>query len=419
MTNTPQQSPKAPKITDLLLLAKSYAMDRRGKSIEEQDLYDALRSFRLNGTPEDIRKVLGGRVPGDAPLADNDFKKRLHRAKQAKSKKQLDPGARALAQFIKQQGLLPASSLEAEQARLLRCLAGIYMQKRARMPPAVRAMSDREAALRAVVWDQDAAMREIAISLNRPRPETGPAGAYLLAGAPGSGKSLTARTMAKVLGVDYYAFDCSAVKFVHDDALIRGSSSIYGEARAGLVTEWVRKHPESVVELRNFEQMTPEAHGFLKDILDEGMLQDSYGFIPKGADPSSKPEPTMVDFRGVRLVIEVQGCEDLYDRPAMLDKLREEGGGEAGLRRGLVDALRGLTTRNRGEELTVFRPDLMTRLESVACFCLFTPLNSRTMERLVREGLGEGLRRAATSPGRIILTFFGTASRTPRRIPTR
>lgn len=383
-----------PNILDLLRFAKSIAMDRDAERIEEEDLYEALRSFRLRGNPRAIREILepfGYRkllmqhTAGDRPLPADEFNKRLERAKTA-GKLALSEEAWELAERI---GKLGLSLAPAEPPSTL--------------PPAVRAIADCEDALKAAVRGQDAALREIACRLRRPRPETGPAGVFVLAGAPGSGKSLTAQTMAKALGVDYYAFDCSAVKYVNDDALIRGSQSTYKEAKPGLLTDWVRQHPECVVELRNFEQMTPEVHGFLTSILDGGMLRDSYGFYPEGAcfdDKKPKPvAPPEVDFRGARLVIEVHGCEDLYDRPEMLKRLREEEGGEAGVRRALVDALRSLEVRQAHQKTRIFGPDLMTRLESVACFCLFAPLDSATMEGIVREGLDAGLRETAERLG--------------------
>ena len=101
-------------ILDLLLLARSYAMDRHEERIEEEDLYEALRAYTLDGKPEAIREILeppfrywklqSQRSAGDRPLTAEELRERLARADSA-GKLSLSEEAGELALLIHQGGL--------------------------------------------------------------------------------------------------------------------------------------------------------------------------------------------------------------------------------------------------------------------------------------------------------------------------
>ncbi|MBN1578173.1 MAG: ATP-dependent Clp protease ATP-binding subunit [Chitinispirillaceae bacterium] len=139
--------------------------------------------------------------------------------------------------------------------------------------------------LRKRVIGQDAALQAISRSIRRSRAGLHnvkrPIASFIFLGPTGVGKTELAKTLAQAL-------------FDSDDALVRIDMSEYmekfavsrlmgappgyiGYEEGGQLTEKIRKKPYSVILLDEIEKAHPDVFNILLQILDDGLLTDSYG----------------------------------------------------------------------------------------------------------------------------------------------
>jgi len=142
-----------------------------------------------------------------------------------------------------------------------------------------------ERALGRELIGQDEAIEVVSAAIRRSRAGLGnpnrPVGSFLFMGPSGVGKTHMARVLTRFL-------------FGTEDALVRVDMSEYMEKFAvsrlvgappgyvgydegGMLTEKVRRHPYSVVLFDEIEKAHPEVFGILLQILEEGILTDSFG----------------------------------------------------------------------------------------------------------------------------------------------
>jgi ATP-dependent Clp protease ATP-binding subunit ClpC len=142
-----------------------------------------------------------------------------------------------------------------------------------------------EAELRKRVIGQDPALEAIAKSIRRSRAGLHnirrPIASFIFLGPTGVGKTELAKTLAQSL-------------FDTEDALVRIDMSEYmekfavsrlvgappgyvGYEEGGQLTEKIRKKPYSVILLDEIEKAHPDVFNILLQILDDGLLTDSYG----------------------------------------------------------------------------------------------------------------------------------------------
>jgi len=139
--------------------------------------------------------------------------------------------------------------------------------------------------LRQRVIGQDEALSAVARSIRRSRAglhnTRRPIASFIFLGPTGVGKTELAKTLAKAL-------------FDTEDALVRIDMSEYmekfavsrlvgappgyvGYEEGGQLTEKIRKKPYSVILLDEIEKAHPDVFNLLLQILDDGILTDSYG----------------------------------------------------------------------------------------------------------------------------------------------
>ena len=140
--------------------------------------------------------------------------------------------------------------------------------------------------LRKRVIGQEAALKSISKSIRRSRAgihnTSRPMGSFMFLGPTGVGKTELAKALTHSL-------------FENDDAMIRIDMSEYMEKfsvsrligappgyvgydeQGGQLTEKVRKKPYSIILLDEIEKAHPDVFNILLQILDDGILTDSYG----------------------------------------------------------------------------------------------------------------------------------------------
>ncbi|MCH5229496.1 MAG: AAA family ATPase [Muribaculaceae bacterium] len=132
------------------------------------------------------------------------------------------------------------------------------------------------------LFGQEKAVNEVAESILMSKvglsDENKPLASLLFVGPTGVGKTELARLLAKELGVDLLRFDMSEYTEKHTVAKLIGSPAGYvGYEDGGLLTDAVRKTPNSVLLLDEIEKAHPDIYNILLQVMDYAKLTDNKG----------------------------------------------------------------------------------------------------------------------------------------------
>ncbi|MBQ9453986.1 MAG: AAA family ATPase [Desulfovibrio sp.] len=139
-----------------------------------------------------------------------------------------------------------------------------------------------EAAMRREIFGQDEAVAAVTRAILRGRAgfagRRRPSGAFLFCGPTGVGKTEVAKTLARVLGLDFLRFDMSEYMESHTVSRLIGAPPGYvGHDQGGQLTEGIRKSPHCVLLLDEMEKAHPEIFNILLQVMDDATLTDALG----------------------------------------------------------------------------------------------------------------------------------------------
>lgn len=176
--------------------------------------------------------------------------------------------------------IIDAAAIEAEVARAVQIPANAIQEDEADK------LQRLEADLEASVFGQSAALRTLvdAVLINRAglRRVNKPAGSFLFVGPSGTGKSETARQLAKTMAVPLIKFDMSEYMERHSVSRIIGAPPGYigfgdGGAGDGLLVNAVDKSPACVLLLDEIEKAHQDIFNVLLQVMDDARLTNSSG----------------------------------------------------------------------------------------------------------------------------------------------
>ena len=175
-----------------------------------------------------------------------------------------------------------------------------------------------------------------------------PIGSFLFLGSSGVGKTEVARQLASFLFQSEKAlvrFDMSEYMEKHTASKLIGSPPGYvGFEEGGQLTERVRRQPYSVILLDEMEKAHPDIANLLLQVLDDGVLTDSYG--------------DQVDFTNVLIIMTSNlGTRDLL-----------AGSGTVGFAGGAPPAFGEIRETVLRELRRHFPPEFLNRLDDVVVF---------------------------------------------------
>ena len=104
----------------------------------------------------------------------------------------------------------------------------------------------------------------------------GPRALFLFAGAPGVGKTFLANAVAESLELPFCRFDMSSFSDKEAPLEFAGTDKVYKSSHEGLVTGFVRQHPNSILLFDEIEKAHINIIHLFLQILDAGCLKDSY-----------------------------------------------------------------------------------------------------------------------------------------------
>jgi ATP-dependent Clp protease ATP-binding subunit ClpA len=144
-------------------------------------------------------------------------------------------------------------------------------------------LNNLETQLKAEVYGQETAITEVVdkilVSRAGLKPDNRPVGAFVFMGPTGTGKTETAKSLAKNLGVKLVRFDMSEYQEKHSVSKLIGSPPGYVgfEENAGLLITKIQENPNCVLLLDEIEKSHPDVSTILLQMMDNGFITGSNG----------------------------------------------------------------------------------------------------------------------------------------------
>ena len=133
-----------------------------------------------------------------------------------------------------------------------------------------------------------------------PSSRRGPSGLFLFAGPSGTGKSLLAREAARALSRPCKILNMRVYSTPQSAAELTGTPAASAGASPGLLTGYVRNHPDCILVIDELEWADPGIIRLFLQILDEGQLEDTF-------------KDEMVSFRDTCIIFTTTAGKSLYE----------------------------------------------------------------------------------------------------------
>lgn len=207
-----------------------------------------------------------------------------------------------------------------------------------------------------------------------------PAGVFLFAGPPGTGKTYLAETFVKLIadeGYEYRRFDMAAYGGNREDASgLVGFERTWMNAQPGQLTEFVKRNPKCVLLFDEIEKACTEVRRLFLSILEGAVLTDKYLDTP-------------VSFEDAILIFTTNEGTDLYEdnRGTNLTALPD-----SAVREGL--------------EASDFAPELLSRFMS-GTIVMFNHLSYPNLSNIFKNSMEDAVEQIRRDDLKFELTYDG------------
>lgn len=179
-----------------------------------------------------------------------------------------------------------------EQATVTKDLVLLQASKIAKIPPTMMDMKENDALsnlaprIKNVVYGQDEAIDSLTASIFLSkaglRNASKPIGSFLFTGTTGTGKTYTAKQLAKALGVKFVRFDLSEYMEKHTVSKLIGAPPGYvghgeGKMGEGQLIQAIDTDPNCVLLLDEVDKAHPDVMTVLLQVMDDGRLTSAKG----------------------------------------------------------------------------------------------------------------------------------------------
>lgn len=225
------------------------------KAFAEKEAYVHQQNFELAAKKRDIEREL---------IKELNAEKELWKAEQAKNKHRDPVTKNDIAEVVALMTKIPVDNVSADENSKL------------------KTMSNK---VKSIVIGQDEAVDKIVRAVKRARigikDPSKPIGSFVFLGPTGVGKTYLAKIMAKELfgsEESMIRIDMSEYMEKHTVSRLVGAPPGYvGYEDGGELTEAVRRKPYSIILLDEIEKAHPDVQNILLQLLDDGVLTDSFG----------------------------------------------------------------------------------------------------------------------------------------------
>ncbi len=173
--------------------------------------------------------------------------------------------------------IVTASGIQFELSKMVKIDAEQIAQKE------TQNLKSLEKNLKGVVYGQDEAIENIVdkilVAQAGLKPDDKPVGSFVFMGPTGTGKTETAKQLARALSVELVRFDMSEYQEKHSVAKLIGSPPGYvgHEDTSGILIEKLQENPNCVLLLDEVEKAHPDVSQILLQVMDNGKVTSSNG----------------------------------------------------------------------------------------------------------------------------------------------
>jgi ATP-dependent Clp protease ATP-binding subunit ClpA len=178
---------------------------------------------------------------------------------------------------VKENRVVDKAQIEAELAKMVNMPIEQISQTES------KTLENLEENMKSVIFGQDVAISTIVdkifVSQAGLKPDTKPIGSFMFMGPTGSGKTETAKQLAKELGVKLVRIDMSEYQEKHSVSRLIGSPPGYvghGDTQGILITK-LQEHPNCVLLLDEIEKSHPDVSQILLQVMDNGIVTGADG----------------------------------------------------------------------------------------------------------------------------------------------
>lgn len=175
--------------------------------------------------------------------------------------------------------VVDAAAIEFELSKMVQMPAEVIAEQESTN------LATLESNIQQEVYGQDTAVTEIVdkilVSRAGLKQENKPIGSFVFMGPTGTGKTETAKALAKHLGVKLVRFDMSEYQEKHSVSKLIGSPPGYVgfEENAGLLITKLQENPNCVLLLDEIEKSHPDVSSILLQLMDNGTITGSNGKV--------------------------------------------------------------------------------------------------------------------------------------------
>jgi ATP-dependent Clp protease ATP-binding subunit ClpA len=173
--------------------------------------------------------------------------------------------------------VITASDIEFELSKMINMPAETIAESEASN------LATLENKIKEEVYGQDTAVTDVVdkilVSRAGLKAENKPVGSFIFMGPTGCGKTETAKSLAKNLGVKLIRFDMSEYQEKHSISKLIGSPPGYVgfEENAGLLITQIQENPNAVLLFDEVEKSHPDVSTVLLQMMDNGFVTGSNG----------------------------------------------------------------------------------------------------------------------------------------------